>query len=260
MTGSPTETEKRSRHWPVKRIVQTVLSVAVVGIFVFAIPKIADYSAVWKTITSMTWLELTSLVAATIFNLFTYWWANMAALPGLTLGRSAVVTQTTTSVSNTLPAGGAVGVGLTYSILGSWGFEKGPISLYVLVTGVWNIFMKLALPVISLGLLAATGQLTSSLVIAAVIGVAMLLVALVLFGLMLWKKSFARRIGDRLGRMLSFFMKLVRRPPVLEWGEAAVRFRRETIDLVVTRWVWITLTTVLSHLASTSSCCCACAT
>jgi uncharacterized protein (TIRG00374 family) len=160
-----------------------------------------------------------------------------------------VVTQTTTSVSNVLPAGGAVGVGLSYSILGSWGFEKGPISLYVLVTGIWNIFMKLALPVISLGLLAATGQLTSALVLAAVIGVAMLLVALVLFGLMLWKKSFARRIGDRLGRMVSVLVKLLRRPPVSDWGEAAVRFRRETIDLVATRWGWITLTTVLSHLA-----------
>lgn len=247
MTGSSTQTKKR---WPVKRIVQTVLSiVVVVGIFVFAIPKIADYSAVWKTVTGLTWLEITSLVAATIFNLFTYWWANMAALPGLTLGQSAVVTQTTTSVSNILPAGGAVGVGLTYSILGSWGFEKGAISLYVLVTGIWNIFMKLGLPVLSLGLLAATGQLTSSLVLAAVIGVAVLLVALVLFGLMLWKKSFARRIGDRLGRMVSFLLKLVRRSAVSDWGEAAVRFRRETIDLVATRWGRITLTTVVSHLA-----------
>jgi uncharacterized protein (TIRG00374 family) len=242
--------EEHSRRWPVKRVVQTVVSIAVVaGIFVFAIPKIADYSAVWKTITGMTWFELTTLVVATIFNLFTYWWANMAALPGLTLGQSAVVTQTTTSVSNTLPAGGAVGVGLTYSILGSWGFEKGAISLYVLVTGIWNIFLKLWLPVISLGLLAVTGQLTSSLVIAAVIGVALLLVALVLFGLMLWKKSLARQIGDRLGRIVSFLLKLVHRPPVSGWGEAAIRFRGETIDLVATRWVWITLTTVLSHLA-----------
>jgi len=250
VTGSPSQTEERSPRWPVKRIVQTVISIAVVvGIFVFAIPKIADYSAVWKTISSMTWLELTTLVVATIFNLFTYWWANMAALPGLTLGQAAVVTQTTTSVSNILPAGGAVGVGLTYSILGSWGFEKGSISLYVLVTGIWNIFLKLGLPVISLGLLAATGQLTSSLLIAAVIGVAMLLAALVLFGLMLWKKTFARRIGDRLGRVVSALMKLVGRRPVSDWGEAAVRFRRETIDLVATRWLPITLTTVLSHLA-----------
>ena len=59
----------------------------VVGIFVFAIPKFADYAQVWKAIASLTPLEMGSLIAATIFNLFTYWWANMAALPGLTLGQ-----------------------------------------------------------------------------------------------------------------------------------------------------------------------------
>jgi putative heme transporter len=244
------EGEAHSRRWPMKRLVQTMVSIAVVvGIFVFAIPKIADYSAVWRTITGLTWFELATLVAATIFSLFTYWWANMTALPGLKLGRSAVVTQTTTSVSNTLPAGGAVGVGLTYSILGSWGFERGAISLYVLVTGIWNVLLKLALPVISLGLLAASGQLTSSLVIAALMGVALLLVALVLFGLMLWKKSFAERIGDRLGLIVSSLLKPVHRQPVSGWGDAAARFRRDAIDLIAARWAWITLTTVLSHLA-----------
>ena len=37
-----------------------------------------------------------------------YWWANQAALPGLGIGKAAVLTQTTTSVANTLPAGGAI--------------------------------------------------------------------------------------------------------------------------------------------------------
>ena len=55
----------------------------VVGIFVFAIPKFADYAQVWKAIASLTPIEMGVLIAATIFNLFTYWWANMAALPGL---------------------------------------------------------------------------------------------------------------------------------------------------------------------------------
>ena len=243
--GAPASGRKR-----LKRVVQAVLSlVIVVGIFVYAIPKIADYSAVWATLRDMTWLELASLVAATIFNLFTYWLQNMSALAGLKLGRSAILTQTTTSVANTLPAGGAVAVGLTYTILGSWGFPPGAISLYVLVTGVWNVFMKLGLPVISLGLLAATGRLTSALVLAAAIGVVLLLTAVAMFALMLWKKEFARTIGDRLGRLVSFSSKIVRRPPVTGWGEAAVRFRKQTIRLVVRRWVQLTLTTILSHLA-----------
>ena len=42
-----------------------------------------------------------------------------------------MLTQTTTSVANTLPAGGAIAIGLTYSILNSWGFTGTNVALYV---------------------------------------------------------------------------------------------------------------------------------
>jgi hypothetical protein len=54
---------------------------------------------------TLTPLELWSLMAATVFNLYTYRLANQARLMGMTLKRSAVLTQTGTSVANTLPAG-----------------------------------------------------------------------------------------------------------------------------------------------------------
>jgi len=245
-----TEPATARRRPTAKRVVQALVSVAlVVGIFVIAIPRIADYHDVWATIADLTPLELWSLVALMLLNLVTYWLANKAALPGLRLWQSAVVTQTTTSVANTVPAGGAVAVGLTYQILGSWGFTRSRISLYVLVTGVWNVFTKLALPLVSLGLLAITGQLTSALVIAALVGVLVLIVAVVLFGLLLWKKAFALRIGNGLGRVVSWVRRLIRRGPVTGWGEAAVRFRKQTIQLVAGRWPWLTGSTVFSHLA-----------
>jgi putative heme transporter len=97
-----------------------VLSIGIVlGIFVFAIPKFADYGDVWNSIRSLTPLKFLSLIAATVFGLLTYWWANMAALPRLRLWPAAVLTQTTTSIANTLPGGGAVAVGMTYRILRS---------------------------------------------------------------------------------------------------------------------------------------------
>lgn len=76
-----------------RRILGEVASlVIVVAILAYAIPRIADYSAVWKTISALTAVELWSLVAAMVLNLFTYWLANMAALSGLKLGQSAVET------------------------------------------------------------------------------------------------------------------------------------------------------------------------
>jgi uncharacterized protein (TIRG00374 family) len=233
-----------------RRIVGVLISlVIVVAIFVYAIPQIADYSAVWATISSLTPVELWSLVGAMVFNLVTYWLLNMAALPGLKFAQSAVLTQTTTSVANTLPAGGAVAVGLTYSMLRSWGFGGQDIALYVGVTGIWNIFLKLGLPIISLGLLAITGQANAALVVAALIGLAVLGVAVALFALALWKKELARRIGDRLGRIASALVRPFGRPLITTWGDQAVSFRKRTIVLVARRWPAITLTTVASHLA-----------
>ena len=242
--------EQRSRRPYLKRAIQLALSLVIVfGIFAYAIPRIADYSAVMDTIGDLTPIEFASLFAAMLFNLFTYWLANMAALPGLSLPKSAVVTQTTTSVANTLPAGGAIAVGLTFQILHSWGFSAQAITLYIGVTGVWNIFVKLALPVISLALLALTGQVSAPLVIASLIGLAVLLVAVALFALALSSKGFARRIGDRLGRVISWLRRPFRKPAITTLGDHAVDFRERTIVLVAGRWLRITVTTIVSQLA-----------
>ena len=112
------------------------------------------------------------------------------------------------------------------------------------MTGIWNVFLKLGLPVVALGLLALK-ELTSVLVVAATVGVIVLLVAVALFGLVLWKKAFARRIGDGLGAAVSWVLRIVRRPPVSGWGEAAVRFRKRTIQPFSRRWPWLTIATVL---------------
>jgi uncharacterized protein (TIRG00374 family) len=247
---APVISPAKKKHNPVWRAVQIVLSVViVVGIFAYAIPKFADYSKVWAAAKTMTPLEYASLIVVTLFNLITYWWQQMAAMPGLGFWQAAVVNQTTTSIANTIPGGGVIAVGVGYTMYRSWGFRTSQIALSALVTGIWNIFMKLGLPVLALALLAIEGSASSGLVVAALIGVAILAGAIVLFALMLWKKELARRIGAGLGRFASIFLRLLRKRPAKDWGEAAVRFRRQTITLVAKQWLPLTLSTVVSHLA-----------
>jgi uncharacterized membrane protein YbhN (UPF0104 family) len=238
----------RRRRWI--RIAQVVVSlVLVVGIFVFAIPRIADYSKVWSTITALTWFELATLIAVAVINLVTYWPVMVASMPGLTLGQAAVNNQTTTSVANTLPGGGAIAVPLSYAMYRSWGFTNSQIALTTLVTGIWNTFIKLGLPVVALALLAIQGQAGGALLLGALVGLAFLAAAVVLFGLMLWKKRFARAIGNWLGRAVSLSLRPFGRPPVVGWGDGAVRFRKQTIGLLSRRWIPLTVTTVISHLS-----------
>ena len=240
----------RARRRRGVRMIQAVISVAVVVvIFALILPKIASYSSVWHTLTRLTWLELVTVIAATIFNLFTYWWQMQAAMPGLTLGQAAVNNQTGTTISNLVPGGGAVAIGVVVAMFRSWGFTGSEIALLISTTGVWNSFMKLAMPVIALALLAITGQATAALLAPALIGLVILAGAVFVFALMLWRKRFARAIGDGLGRAWSWLRRLTRRPPVTSWGEGAVRFRTQTISLIERRWIQLTLTTILSHLA-----------
>ncbi len=195
-------TRPRRRHGPLFRAIQIALSVAVVlAIFGLILPKIASYADVWKTITHLTWLELATLIAATIFNLFTYWWQMMAAMPGLSLWQAAVNNQSSTTIANILPGGGVIALGLTYAMFYSWGFTGSAIALLISTTGIWNSFMKLGLPVIAVVVLAIAGQATTTLLIPALIGLAILVGSIILFALVLWKKELAQRIGEWLGRV-----------------------------------------------------------
>jgi hypothetical protein len=200
-----------------KRIVGYVISAAiVVAIFVWAIPKYADYSD--RRVRDRHTDTARVLVAGRRDDLQPrdYWWANQAALPGMGIGKAAVLTQTTTSVANTLPAGGAIAIGLTYSILDSWGFTGTNVALYVGVTGIWNIFTKLGLPMLALVFLALSGHLTPAYIVAAIVGLAFLSAAVVLFALLFRSEPFAIRIGNALARVVSWFRRLLRKPPVTD--------------------------------------------
>jgi uncharacterized protein (TIRG00374 family) len=249
----PTETNPSEpppkRRFGLKQTLTFVLGlIIVVGIFAFAIPKFADYSDVWKALQDLTPLELASCLAIMVFNLYTYWLANQAALPGIGIWQAAVLTQTPTSVANTLPAGGAIALGVTFAMLGSWGFTPAETTLYIGVTGIWNIFTKLALPVIALGLLVIFGSSSPRLVTLAAIGIVVLALAVVLLTLVFRSERAARKVGDVIGRFISAILKPFRKGPLTDMGDRAVRFRRQTIVLVERRWLRLTLTTVLSQV------------
>lgn len=250
--SEPNPGDQSKRHPPAtwKRVTQAVISlVIVVGIFIGVLPQIADYSDVWVTIRSLTWLESTSLALVALWNLATYWFVLVAALPGMRLREAAVVNQSSTAVSNTLPGGGAIGVGVTLAMQTSWGFRISNIARAALVTGIWNNFVKLGMPVMALTLLAVERDITATRLSAAVIGVAVLVGAIALFGLILRSDRLARSIGAGLARLVSRARRMIRKPPVVGWDSRAAAFRADTIGLLRHRWRQLTLATLVSHIS-----------
>jgi len=233
-----------------KRVVQGVISsVIVVGIFVGVMPQFADYAEVWKTITSLTWLESASLAVVALWNLATYWFVLVAALPGLRLREALVVNQSSTAVSNSLPGGGAIGVAVTLAMLTSWGFRVAAITRSAVVTGIWNNFVKLGMPIIALGLLTIEGDTSKAWLSASALGVAVLVGAVAALWMVLRSDRLARAVGVLLGRLASSIRHLLRRDPVTGWDDRAAGFRRDTVGLLRHRWLQLTLSTLVSHLS-----------
>ena len=249
--GNPAPLEPGGGAWWTarrKHIVQIAVSLLLlVFIFSYVSRQFADLSEIWDVLQTLSWRELVLLVIATAWSLFTYWILVVLATPGLTYPQAAVMTQSTTAVANSVPAGGAVSVGLTYAMFTSWGFSKARSSVSVVVTGIWNNFGKVAAPIVGLALLALQGQPGGGRMAAALAGVAGLIGAIVLFALVLHSDAFAAKTGTVLGRWSSALLGLVRRGPVTGWDRAVVKFRRLVIELVRHRWVALTLATVLSQ-------------
>jgi putative heme transporter len=152
-------------------------------------------------------------------------------------------------VTNTVPGGSGIGVGLTYAMLDSWGFSRGRSSLAVLVTGVWNAFIKLALPVLALALIALQGDASRSRVAAGAVAIVLLGVAVGGFGQMLRSDRAAARAGRLAERAANRALRLVRRPPVHGWVGATTKFRSRAKDLLLARWPTITAAALISHLS-----------
>jgi putative heme transporter len=232
-----------------RKAVQIGISLAVViVIFAFAFPKIADYSEVWAEVQDMTWIELATVVAAALWNLITYWFVMIASLPGSNVWQAMKVNTTSTAVANTLPGGGAIGIAVTYGMYSQYGFTKSDITLSIVVTGIWNNFVKLGMPVIALALLAIQGDASGSLVLAAVIGVLALAGAILLFALVLRSEELARKVGTFLGRLVSLVRRPFKKPPV-DMSQSVVDFRRNAIGLLRHRWLQLTAAAVVSHFS-----------
>jgi len=233
-----------------RRVIGIVIAVVVIGgVFIFVLPKIADYRAVLDTIAGLTWEQVLVLAGATVLNIVTFAPPFMATLPGLGLVRALVVTQASTASTYIAPGGAAVGIALSYAMLRGWGFRPGAVTLSVALTGVWNQLFLLGAPAVALALLTVAGGSNPLLQTVALVGLAVFAVALVAFAGALSGDDAARWVGDRAARIASWGLRLIRRRPVVWGGASLVLFRRQAVGLLRRRWWALTLATLAGQLS-----------
>jgi putative heme transporter len=97
-----------------RKLLRTGLSAAVVAvIFWFALPRFASYRTVWASISAMTWPQALFIAVAAAAGMASGWIVICSVLPSIRLRAAALVNLGSSAVANTLPAGGALAMGVS---------------------------------------------------------------------------------------------------------------------------------------------------
>ncbi len=198
-----------------------------IGLFIFALPRVASYGDVFDAFArfSSAWLAPLLIVGAA--NLFAPATAHMASLPGLGIKRAVWSDWTTTAITNLVPGGSAIAIAVTSAMYTKWGHTRAEIARSIVVTGVWDLLVNLSMPALAIAWLASERELDAGLFRAAMIGLVLLVAAIGLSAILL-------------GIRLPFV-----RP---SWQERLDRLRSDTVALVRTNGTSLTLWTLIGHL------------
>ena len=220
---------------------------AIVLIFWKVIPQIGSYSQAWQSITTMTTAALVLIGVAVVAYLAVYGVPFVAATPGLSYWPAQQVNQAAFAISNGVPGGGAVGLGVQYAMLSTYAIQGTVATAAISAVGLWSMFITLVVPVLGVLALVAAGFSGGAYVALALVGLGLLAVAVVLLVLVVRSESLARTIGSWANRALGPVKR--RFPRLPDAVPLVVQFRKDTHDVLATRWAALTGAQLLVTLA-----------
>jgi uncharacterized protein (TIRG00374 family) len=232
--------------------VSAVTLAVLVAVFAGVFPRFAHYSQAWSSIQRIPPAYLAGLVAAAAVNIAVGAWPLQAALPGLGYRPAFVVGQTSFALSNALPAGGAVGLGVEYEMLESYGFGAGAAAGASAISTVFNVFATLVLPVVGILALVVTGQVRWNYVLIAVVGSLLVGAAVAATAVSLHSQRGARRVGEVADRYVNRVTRRLRHGRTLDVTSKVLDFRTDVVDVLRRRWPEVIGSTLLPLLTSWS--------
>jgi len=246
-------TGKKKSKFGAKQWIATILTlVVVVLVFAVVFPKLGDYSQAWTAIQGMSAGWIITLVVGTVAVVVFYAWPFQAALPGLKYRPAFVTRQTSFMISNVVPAGGAIGLGVQYGMLSSYGASPSASSAAIGITSVWNTFITLTLPILALIGLLFIGKGTTEAALVTLSGAVVVVLAIVAFAYILRSEASARKLGDWANGVVQWGAGLIHKSVNMHIGDALVSFRASIVGVVSDRWPIITGTNFLQQIAQFS--------
>jgi uncharacterized membrane protein YbhN (UPF0104 family) len=211
----------------------------VVLLLALVLPRVtgAEWGGVLDRLQMLEAWQVGVLISLWLLGLYAYTFLATAALPTLTHRQALTLNLSGSAVSNLVPFGGALGMGLNYAMVRSWGHGPGSFAPFTALTTLWNVLVKLSLPIIALGLLVAAGGLpTPGLAFAAVIAGGVLLAVLLAVTAALASPAIALLVGRAAQVLAVRGLKLVRSSREVSCERAVVELRQRMVSLLRRRW------------------------
>jgi len=245
--SSVTASAVRANHR--RRLVLGLVSAALVAIaFAAVLPTLADYSDVWHGITTIPMATLVVVVVAAIVHQLINPFMTMAVIPDLKYDHALTARLASTAAANTIPGGGAVGVGITYVMLGRWGHSGAQIGAAAVLTGVWNNLVKLLLPAVALVGALLGGFALPDLIDATLIGSVVLLVV-ILSGVAIARSTLRHRLLAPAERFVGWLRRRFGREESPQEHSPVTNFFSVVGVALGTRWRLMLLSTLAAHLS-----------
>ncbi|MGB9375384.1 MAG: flippase-like domain-containing protein [Jiangellales bacterium] len=250
MSGDTTQEElPQSPRLGRQQLVGTIVTlVLLVVVFAGIIPQLGDYSQAWAAIAEMSTASSVALLGSLVVMLVAYVWPFQAALVGLGFWDGFAVRNVAFAISNSIPAGGPIGIATQYSMLVRRGFGVVPTTGALGITSVWNSLLTIALPVAAAAGLVITGDATGPATTLAIVGSLVLVVVVGLLVVVLRSEAVARRVGGWGDALVAWAARLVRRPVDVSVSDAVLEFRSSVLDVVSRRWGLVTGTSLLQQI------------
>ncbi len=244
MTDSTDVAAQPGKGSRVKHTLNLVIGLGLaISLLVWGLPFFAktSWSDVWKVVQHIPFSHALGYQALMVVGLYCYTFTITGAMPGLSHPRALILNVCGSSVGNLLPGGGAAGLAATYTICRSWGFDARRVSTMAIVTGVWNVLSRIALPVIAIFALyfGNTGQ-PAALTDLAFAGLASGLAILGAFVAVLASERAATAIGRAVDRLLSPILRRSKRTRTTSIDALVRDLRHRINDNVRAHWFSLT--------------------
>ena len=210
--------------------------------------KDTDIPTIWDILIGISKTSLLILVLSALFNIWIFQYPYLVTTKNLKFWQAFQVRNASFAISNSLPAGGTIGLTFQYAMLRSFGISGKDSSATIGIASVWNGLISFFMPVLGLVALTFTGEVTSGLIRSAIIGLVVLVTSSGMFYTALKSAQGAIWVGSLLSKIINPIRKLFRKQSI-NLSISIDAFRLQVNELVTNYWKMISLTNFLVQIA-----------